>query len=102
MRAKQRALRLHRGLPRSGEDARAACAQLTALRAYSAAVMRHASEHHDMHTVFATHLVDNQPPPFGTHNLWDDDAALREAVLREAGEAFSIRLAEYGALAGGR
>ena len=55
-----------------------------------------------MHTVFATHLVDNQPPPFGTHNLWDDDAALREAVLREAGEAFSIRLAEYGALAGGR
>ena len=55
-----------------------------------------------MHTVFATHSVDNQPPPFGTHNLWDDDAALREAVCREGGEAFSIRLAEYGALAGGR
>ena len=52
-----------------------------------------------MHTVFATHSVDNQPPPFGTHNLWDDDAALREAVCREGGEAFSSRLAEYGALA---
>ncbi len=55
-----------------------------------------------MYADFATHLVDNQPPPFGTHNLWDDDAALREAVLREGGAAFSTHLAEYGALAGGR
>ena len=55
-----------------------------------------------MHTPFQTHHVDNQPPPFGAHNLWDDDAALREAVLREGGAAFSAQLGGYGALAGGR
>ncbi|WP_119717833.1 acyl-CoA dehydrogenase family protein [Cognatilysobacter tabacisoli] len=49
---------------------------------------------------FATHVVDNQPPPFPPRDLWRDDVALREAVLREGGGAFVERLARYGALAG--
>ena len=50
---------------------------------------------------FATHQVDNQPPPFAPRNLWADDAALREAVAREGGSGFEPRLSSYGALAGG-
>jgi putative acyl-CoA dehydrogenase len=49
---------------------------------------------------FETHVVDNQPPPFAPRDLWADDIALREAVHREAGDAFDLRLAAYGALAG--
>jgi len=49
----------------------------------------------------ATHAVDNQPPEFAPRDLWRDDAALREAVQREGGAAFTGRLAGYGALAGG-
>jgi len=50
--------------------------------------------------VFATHVVDNQPPPFEPRDLWRDDAVLRAAVAREGGEAFAAQLAQYGALAG--
>ena len=50
---------------------------------------------------FRTHVVDNQPPPFGARDLWQDDAALREALAREGGEGFSGEVAAYGALAGG-
>jgi len=49
---------------------------------------------------FETHRVENQPPPFEPRDLWQDDAALREAVRREGGGAFASRLAAYGALAG--
>ncbi|MFC6839916.1 acyl-CoA dehydrogenase family protein [Xanthomonas theicola] len=49
---------------------------------------------------FATHVVDNQPPPFEPRDLWADDAVLRAAVAREGGDAFAARLAQYGALAG--
>ncbi|WP_394537762.1 acyl-CoA dehydrogenase family protein [Lysobacter enzymogenes] len=49
---------------------------------------------------FATHAVANQPPPFAPRDLWADDAALREAVAREGGEAFAARLQRYGAFAG--
>lgn len=50
---------------------------------------------------FATHRVENQPPPFAPRDLWRDDLALREAVGREGGEGFAERLSVYGALAGG-
>ena len=50
---------------------------------------------------FQTHRVENQPPPFPELNLWQADAALREAVQREGGAAFAARLDAYGALAGG-
>lgn len=49
----------------------------------------------------ATHVVDNQPPPFGAHDLWEGDAALREAVAREGASHAAARIAAYGALAGG-
>src|SRR3970282_1508719 len=49
---------------------------------------------------FATHLVDNQPPPFAPRDLWVDDLALREAVESEGGAGIGLRLATYGALAG--
>ena len=49
----------------------------------------------------STHLVDNQPPEFAPRDLWQDDPALREALLREGGGAFAAEVAGYGALAGG-
>jgi putative acyl-CoA dehydrogenase len=49
---------------------------------------------------FATHRVENQPPPFAPRDLWNDDAALREAVRREGGDDFAGQLAAYGVLAG--
>jgi len=55
-----------------------------------------------MQETFATHRVDNQPPPFGACNLWMDDAGLREAVFREGGETFAPQLVEYGQVAGTR
>ena len=51
-------------------------------------------------TMFDTHAVDNQPPPLLPRDLWADDVALREAVAREAGDAFAARLSAYGRLAG--
>lgn len=50
---------------------------------------------------FETHRVDNQPPPFEDHDLWSDDMALREAVVRTGAADFAPRLAAYGKLAGG-
>ncbi|MGY0612024.1 acyl-CoA dehydrogenase family protein [Luteimonas sp. A501] len=50
---------------------------------------------------FQTHVVDNQPPPFTSRDLWHDDVALREALAREGGQAFANEVATYGALAGG-
>ncbi|MGH8077511.1 MAG: acyl-CoA dehydrogenase family protein [Lysobacter sp.] len=49
---------------------------------------------------FATHRVDNQPPPFVPCDLWASDVALYEAVVREGGAGFAPQLAAYGALAG--
>src|SRR5690554_5311030 len=49
----------------------------------------------------ATHIVDNQPPEFAPRDLWRDDLALREALQREGGGAFTDTVAGYGALAGG-
>jgi len=43
----------------------------------------------------------NQPPEFGAHDLWAEDAALREAVEREGAQAFSGQIADYARLAGG-
>ena len=48
-----------------------------------------------------THEVCNQPPAFGARDLWRDDVALREALEREGGQAFTADVAAYGALAGG-
>jgi putative acyl-CoA dehydrogenase len=48
----------------------------------------------------ATHVVDNQPPEFAPRDLWQDDAALRDALAREGGGAFEAQVAAYGALAG--
>lgn len=42
----------------------------------------------------------NQPPEFAPRDLWADDVALREAVLREGAGPFVERLAVYGRLAG--
>ena len=50
---------------------------------------------------FQTHTVVNQPPAFASRDLWQDDAALREALAREGGQAFTDEVATYGALAGG-
>jgi putative acyl-CoA dehydrogenase len=49
---------------------------------------------------FETHVVDNQPPEFAPRDLWEDDAALREAIAREGAAAFEARIANYGRLAG--
>ena len=48
----------------------------------------------------ATHAVENQPPEFAPRDLWRDDAALREALVREGGAMFADAVAGYGALAG--
>ena len=47
----------------------------------------------------ATHEVLNQPGPEGDRDLWAGDAALREAIAREGGQADT--LAPYGATLGG-
>lgn len=49
---------------------------------------------------FETHVVENQPPAFAPRDLWGDDLALREAVVRGGAGAFTARLQAYGALAG--
>ncbi len=50
---------------------------------------------------FQTHVIDNQPPEFAPRDLWQDDTALREALVREGGGAYVDRVGRYGALAGG-
>jgi putative acyl-CoA dehydrogenase len=47
-----------------------------------------------------THIVRNQPPEFGPCDLWAIDPALRDAVMREGGDAFVAHLHAYGRLAG--
>jgi putative acyl-CoA dehydrogenase len=47
-----------------------------------------------------THIVRNQPPEFDPCDLWSIDAALRDAVTREGGDAFVAHLQSYGRLAG--
>lgn len=50
--------------------------------------------------VLATHTVSNQPPDFAPRDLWETDAALREAVRREGADWAEERLAALGAEAG--
>jgi len=42
----------------------------------------------------------NQPPEFAPRDLWTEDIALREAVVREGAQAFSRQIADYARLAG--
>jgi putative acyl-CoA dehydrogenase len=50
---------------------------------------------------FATHAVENQPPPLAPYDLWATDPALREALAREGGGWAGNALAAYGPVAGG-
>ena len=47
-----------------------------------------------------THEVANQPPPFEDINIFDTDAALRDAVGKNGGGEHSKHLAEFGARCG--
>ena len=44
-------------------------------------------------TTFATHVVENQPPPLSPYDAWATDAVLREAVEREGGAWAAPQLA---------
>ena len=46
---------------------------------------------------FSTHDVANQPAPLGDYNLYDTDAALREAVVREGAAEWAAILSQRGA-----
>jgi len=48
----------------------------------------------------STHEVVNQPPALENYNLFEQDTALREAVIREGAEAATADLKTFGALAG--
>jgi putative acyl-CoA dehydrogenase len=50
---------------------------------------------------FITHEVSNQPPPLQGYNAFELDAALKSAVLREAGDWGLADLQVYGGIAGG-
>src|SRR5688572_12681723 len=50
---------------------------------------------------FATHAVENQPPPLSPYDAWATDAPLREAVAREGGAWAGEALGAYGRLVGG-
>ena len=45
---------------------------------------------------FETHVVDNQVPPFGGRDLWQDDLVLQQAVVREGAAALSAQSASAG------
>ncbi|MBO6849041.1 MAG: acyl-CoA dehydrogenase family protein [Marinobacter sp.] len=49
-----------------------------------------------------THDVVNQPPALEDYNLYEQDQALQEAVMREGGPDATNGLAAFGALAGAR
>jgi len=49
-----------------------------------------------------THLVENQPPPLHDYNLYLQDQALREAVLREGAGWADDALSAFGVLTGSR
>src|SRR5690554_4662590 len=48
----------------------------------------------------ATHEVINQPRPLENYNLYEQDTALREAVLREGAGFANDDLSQFGAWAG--
>ena len=48
----------------------------------------------------STHDVVNQPPALANYNLFEQDTALQEAVIREGAEAATPELKQFGALAG--
>ena len=48
----------------------------------------------------STHDVVNQPPALEDYNLFEQDTALREAVIREGAETATQELKKFGALAG--
>ena len=50
--------------------------------------------------VFATHEVQNQPPPLENYNSYTMDRALREAVMRDGAEWANDRLIRFGAQCG--
>ncbi|PZU89960.1 MAG: isovaleryl-CoA dehydrogenase [Shinella sp.] len=50
---------------------------------------------------FQTHEVQNQPEVLKEYNVWETDAALREAVEHNGGGWAHEHLSEYGSLAGG-
>lgn len=50
---------------------------------------------------FATHVVENQPPPLAACDAYATDTALREALAREGGGWGESNAAAYGKLAGG-
>ncbi len=50
---------------------------------------------------FATHAVENQPPPLADYNAYSLDTALSQAVAREGGSWGDSRLSAYGELVGG-
>ncbi|HTA64567.1 MAG TPA: isovaleryl-CoA dehydrogenase [Xanthomonadaceae bacterium] len=50
---------------------------------------------------FATHVVENQPPPLVPYDAFATDQPLREAVEREGGAWANEQIAAYGVLAGG-
>jgi putative acyl-CoA dehydrogenase len=49
---------------------------------------------------FATHRVENQPPPLCPYDAWHADRPLREALVREGGGWAHDAVAAYGKLAG--
>jgi len=50
---------------------------------------------------FATHEVENQPPPLLPYDAYGTDQPLREAVTREGGGWAQSQIQAYGVLAGG-
>ena len=51
-------------------------------------------------SLFDTHKVVNQPPPFEDINLFTSDAGLQDAVSREGGEGATKALSAFGAVCG--
>ncbi len=54
------------------------------------------------HYLAQTHDVVNQPPALEDYNLYEQDQALQEAVIREGGPGATNGLVAFGALAGTR
>jgi len=50
---------------------------------------------------FATHAVDNQPPPLTGYDAWQTDVPLQHALAREGGGWATADVARYGPIAGG-
>lgn len=48
----------------------------------------------------ATHVVENQPPPFENYNVFVSDRALNDAIAHLSPEASTREIAELGGLAG--